>query len=413
VVVTDVLKPGENRLEQAEHGHADAARKDPAHQEEAGGQDAALRDQVVDTRGPSPGPDRPREAPSRQRPAESSRSVDPALAAAFARELVEAAAAADDGPRDEETHAEAGDLEHDEQTHEVGPETALEGRSGGLRSARNRRLRPRELGGEADPADVPPDEPSPQPGRPAATRRPPRQLRPGARAADLGVKNVLETGLDLGILGPYEARLVESELLRMAHADYAHLWHAFAELDSLVLRAVLVKALAAHALPETLAAFGRFLHQLGEQQVLERLHSSADALPDHPSIRDLVLRYDPMAALGHDTTWRDYEESPNDEERWALPLWLKGLPREPLQMAIVAMDQFVRGRLDPADPNPEGASDALTRALQPHGQEHPSLARWLLNLCARADSRDGLVKARASLLQALNEVAEGPDKGTV
>ena len=96
-----------------------------------------------------------------------------------------------------------------------------------------------------------------------------------------------------------------------------------------------------------------------------------------------------------------------DEEAdvWTVPKWLRGVPRPALGMAALAFDQSLRAELHPEQEQAEGANDLLTRALQLHGLAHPALERWLVSLCARAQSRGGLVSARNALLEARNRNA--------
>lgn len=81
-------------------------------------------------------------------------------------------------------------------------------------------------------------------------------------------------------------------------------------------------------------------------------------------------------------------------------MWLRGAPTEPLELAALAFQQAASGLLSLDSEPAQGATDALTAALERHGAAHPAIARWCITLAARADDADGLLAACEALLRA-------------
>ena len=167
---------------------------------------------------------------------------------------------------------------------------------------------------------------------------------------------------------------------------------------------VLLKALAAHRSVAWLAGFAVELAAQGDKEVLRRCswRHGASRPGQSCSIADLRHWFDPMTQF-ETTSTPDYEDE--KAEVWTLPKWLRGVPEPALGMAALAFDQSLRAELHPEQELAEGANDLLTRALHLHGLAHPALERWLVSLCARAESRSDLVSARNALLEARNQCA--------
>lgn len=254
-----------------------------------------------------------------------------------------------------------------------------------------------EPAGSPGGGDVPP--PSPDAGS-----SPPLLVRPAARLASLRIDEALAAGAEAEILVGYQAELVTRLVPRMTSPNWAALLAALGEARTPIAAAFVLKALAAHRHPPILHSFAAMVNDVGDQEAL-RLQWRRGPVPPLDAgaePRDLRLHYDPVEALF--PRGRGVRESA-PVQPWPLPRWLRGIYRAPLELAIVAVDQALGEDLRPDERTGDGAGDALTFALAPHGDTHPSLARWLLNLCARADSRSGLVHMREVMMRARLEMA--------
>jgi len=377
--------------------------RDDARNREAGVAHAAGHESATGTRGASPGSGASRRAGAR----EEERARDDGLSAQateFARQLADLTAAQGAGDGDMELGVD--DLEVDglEVERLQGPvgSNAAAMKSGDAGSARgNRALK--QFGDESDPpgeADT---------GRPAvraaaATSAPTPRIRAEKRADHVELEALLALGVELGLLGEYQSSCVAPTLLRLNWQEFEQLQAALDLCEGSVERIIVLKALAAHRATASLLHLAESLANRGEQALTTSATatSTAEARSGDLTTDELRLHYDPIAALTDDDRVR-VTDVPNGEH-WKVPLWLRGVPIAALEMAIVAVDQCLCGDLHPEQRPGQGADDLLTKALEHHGRQHPSLERWLLALCARADSRDGLLLARDVLLRARNQL---------
>ncbi len=228
-------------------------------------------------------------------------------------------------------------------------------------------------------------------------------MKPKARARHVALDDCLRAGAGAGILIGYQAELLHRVLPRLTSAAWLLLNEALAKVDTELAAAFVLKALAAHRHAQQLPAFAEHVADLGDRKAVA-VHLEMGPVPplDGLEPRALRLHYDPIESLGAGSKSRVSEGF--SVQPWPLPMWLRGIPRAPLEMATVAVDQALSNDLRPAERTSGGASDALTAALAPHAETHPSLGRWLLNLCARADSHSGLVHMREAMMRARVEM---------
>ncbi len=377
-----------------------AHRADPEHaiQSEA---TRAVVDEGLEVEGPTPGASpgvEQRDQRDKQRPQDARNAVSAAAAASFTKDLADLASADPEPEMEPEVEAEELASEVEQQQ----PQTQRERHLDHSRSARKASV---DWGGEdspaaaADPSDSPPPREDPPP-PPAPFVR----VRPRARAAWLDLDDALAAGEEHGILAGYQAELAGRLIPRLTSPAWAALVEAMSLAQTPVARAFVLKALAAHRFPAELPSFAAGVRELGEDRAIRLLRARGPVPPAGPEAepRELRLHYDPMEALfpSHPAI---REGAP--AEPWVLPRWLRGIPRAPLELAVVAVDQALSEDLRPSERTGDGASDALTAALAPHGETHPSLGRWLLNLCARAETRAGLVHMREAMMRARTEMA--------
>ena len=357
--------------------------------------ETAAAEQTVDLYGPTQGAtagveQRDRKGP--HRPEEARDRVEPAAVASFTKELAEMATA---------DPADAGPALNWRDGQEVESEF---GEDRSLFEARPARKETIDFGGEDDPEPAeppPPTDPTPPAGGGGSVV--PR-LRPRARATWLGLEASLAAGAEAGILVGYQAALVPQLIPRLTSASWTRLVEALSRLESAVLVAFVLKALAAHRHPDVLPAFAARLKELGPQEALQLQWARGPMPPltEEVEPRDLRLHYDPIEALFPGER-RFAESAPADP--WPMPRWVRGIPRVPLELSIVAVDQALSEDLRPGERTGDGAGDALTAALGIHGDSHPSMGRWLLNLCARAETRYGMVHMREVMMRARLEMA--------
>jgi MYXO-CTERM domain-containing protein len=228
-------------------------------------------------------------------------------------------------------------------------------------------------------------------------------VRAGGRAAVVGLAELLEEGRRAGLLTPWQREIAEAMLRRMTTGGFDLLRQALAALEESVMRRILVlKAAIVHRHPSSLIGFASEIGHLQEETLRARHTAATEGAAvagARAAFEPGALRrfHDPVTALGEGASaWDGVPEG----EAWPVPRWLRGIPREPLELSIVAFDQALTGDLDPEEPTGDGASDALTRALVLHGEAHAALARWQLALCAKADSREGLLRAMDAMRRA-------------
>jgi len=393
----------ERRDEPPAAAHQEPGRKDdldPAH--------ATAHDDATSTRGASPGAGTRRGAAPSDREA-AQRSSASAGAADFAQRLAELAAP-EQGDGAAAGDQERGPVESDVEAEvefatagagAAGPQSALRsGASGRAGSSR------KQLGGDSVPDDTPAASGPATRAQGAAEPgdKPARRVRPEKRAEHVELQALLERGVELGLLDEYHGSCVAPTLERLTWGEFAELQAALDECETEVQRIIILAALAAHRATAALAGLASYLVTCGDDDLVARLSSRAAAtMPGEVcTIDELRLWYDPMTALSGEA--RTAADPTSPAEPWNIPAWLRGAPTQPLEMAAVAVDQSLCGDLHPAQPSAEGADELLTRALEHHGNQHPSLQRWLLTLCARADSREALFVVRETLLRARNQL---------
>lgn len=372
----------------AQRADPDQATRDQATRAQA---DEALEAYAA-TPGASPGVDQ-RERKGPHRPDEARDAVDAFAAASFTKDLADLASG---GP------GEGGvDQEVEEEGFELEPEPLQEQVVAPARPARKETV---EHGGD-DPEPAPtavqgPESPPPPGPAPAPIAR----IRPRARVAWLDLEGALAAGAEAGILIGYQANLVARLIPRLTSPSWAALVEALAVVSTPLTAAFVLKALAAHRYPAELPSFAAGVTELGDERALhlQKARGPRPAVDANAEPRDLRLHYDPMEALfpSHPVVREAAPVQP-----WILPRWLRGVPRAPLDLAVVAVDQALTEDLRPGERTGDGASDALTAALSAHGETHPSLGRWLLNLSARAETRSGLIHMREAMMRARLEMA--------
>lgn len=359
---------------------------------------ADLHDLAADTRGASAGAVAPR--PRGQQEDELREAGSESGTAEFFQRLTDFAEL---GTEDEgELDLEGPEEDQLGLNGPVGNATSQEGRSlVSARGAGGSRRTHKALGGESDP-----DEPE---ARPAVAPQPSGgsvrvRVRPRKRAASIELQELLELGLEVGLIEEYQSSCIFELLVRLTWDDFDELQGALDLCETRIQQVVVLAALSAHRSVSWLAAFATELSAQGDEEILRRCswRHGASRPGEHCSIEELRLWYDPMSQFAVGST-PAYEAEP--AEVWTLPKWLRGVPTPALGMAALAFEQSLRADFHPEQLPAEGANDLLTGALQLHGSAHPALDRWLVSLCARAQSRGGLVSARDAILQARNREA--------
>lgn len=353
---------------------------------EARGSEAALRQEAtMEGLGVTPGAARGKEAPQevkdRGKPQEARGEVSATQAADFARSLASIASGADAPNAAQSVHSEKQEAAPDRESEE---EVDLKT----LKKESKRRQGPKEIGGSPEIED-----PDPPPAAPEPAEPPYERVRPEARAALVDLVGILAAGEDAGILAGYLLRAIEPALRRLNHRDFDRLRRALADAPGRLHQATLLKALAAHRhLGDVEAFVGRIAPLDDEELAARQLAAGEPPSPSHEGTADaLRLHFDPIACL-------DGCRAVRPGPAQALPRWLRGVLRGPLDLAIVAVHQALTGDLDPEERTDQGASAALTRAWRPHAAKHPSLERLLLRLGAESESADDLRGALGTLL---------------
>jgi len=363
---------------------------------------AGLHDSVVNTRGASAGAVAP--GPPTHQEQERRREGDSASGMAeFFQRLTDLA----------ELHEEDGgdlDLEAADEEHvEVGGSPQSAGPVGGQRGS-SRASQRGSAGGRAGRArkerggDGEPDEPAAR----AATAEedsgapPPPRIRPGKRAASIELQALLEHGVELGLIGDYQSSCIDALLLKLTWDDFDDLQEALDRCDTQVQRILVLAALSAHRAPAWLPEFALELSGHSEQELLLRCswRHGAERPGEGSGVGTIRQWYDPMSRF---EVGNRPEHELETEEVWTVPKWLRGVPVGALEMSALAFEQTLRGEFFPDQERADGANDLLTRALELHGSSHPALERWLLSLCARSQSRGGLLSARNALIEARNQ----------
>lgn len=396
------------RKDPNEGGHARHGHEAPRGQEittTAPDSAAALREQVgLEQLGHTASADRSKDGPQgpadRARPEEAKGKVSAQEAATFAKSLADHAAEAPPAPT-AAPQVEAQPLQQQEPEL-MGPEEGEEFDAHELKRKDAKRKGPKEMGGGADLGEPPEGPVSSRPDPSGGVRA----VRPGARAGLLDLATLLAEAQEAGILAGYQVACVNKEVQRINHKDFDRLRRLLADQPSRLHQATLLKGLAAHRHLDDLAAFGARIAELDVDDVVkpQRQATAPDCPAGLDAIGPLRRHYDPISCLeGHDEL--PAPQAPTDE---ALPRWLRGVPRQPLELAAVALHQALTGDLDAEEETRERASAALSRAWRPHGATHPGLERWLLRLAAQAESRQGLDDALLALMKTRDEVTTDP-----
>jgi hypothetical protein len=230
---------------------------------------------------------------------------------------------------------------------------------------------------------------------------------PRKRKNALELDALLIAARDAGILPRYMRHRAETAIERLTTRNFTRLFHALNLCGGLLAKAFVLKALLAHRPCTVLVPFARILASFGRDD-LAAAAPGPDA-PDEPPVDSTVghirLFWDPVAALGVDEDWsRCLHEEPVLEP-WSVPRWLRGVPRAPLDISIVALEMAIQGVIEPKGTADGGAGDGLAEAFEAEGAAYPSLRRWLLSITARADDRDGLLAARSVMMRARAEMS--------
>lgn len=346
-----------------------------------------------DTRGVSRGVERPEHAGPQQAPPERE-GVDAAAVASFTKELAEMASADPEDPafahQDDELLL-GGEFDRAEEL---------------LTTPRAARKETVEQGGDDPPAEEEADAPvaDAPPDAPAATPSPIPRLLPKARVAWLGLDEVLMHAAEHDLLVGWAAELALARIPALPAADWLGLVEAFRLCGTRTTAAAVLKALAGHTPGRALPPFAEHVAELGDAEVLVRLARRGPAPdPEAPTARAIRMHHDPVAALADQPLPDEIEAT----AEWSVPRWLRGVPRVPVDFALLAVDMALTNDLRPGFATDGGATDPLTAALAPSGATHPSLQRWLLTLSARAESRSDLCAMRDALLRARAEMTSG------
>lgn len=344
---------------------------------------------VEDTRGATRGVEAASARTPRQAEEARTEGVDTAAAADFASQLAEMAVAdpPDESMLDKSSEQELGA----DGDVEIEVEEANE-----IEEARPARASTVLPGGEDDPeAPNPPLTPEEAPAA-APVGSPVPKIRPRARAAWLGVDEALQAGADARILLGHQARVAVARIEDLTTREWLDLVRAMRTARAPLAQAFVLKGLGAHREPSALPALAQRVLELGPEEAVKLQHARGPVPGADAEARELRLHYDPIEAL--DPQSAVHEAAPS--EPWRVPAWLRGIPRAAMELAVVAVDQALTGDLREGLTTDQGATDALTAALAPHGKAHPSLHRWTLNLAARAESHGGLVRMRDVLMLA-------------
>lgn len=327
-------------------------------------QDAAAREAAIQQPTVSRGADAPAAAPRVERAPDGPGQQTAPQAAQWAQKLAE--------------HAADGDPEQ-------ATATAAELAAAAKKAAK-------DFGGDDVIAE---DEPTPEL-RPTKLRPSRKRVHPGARAALLGWDEVAAAGADF--LRGYQLTFAREQLAALPDDRWDELLEVWEELEDPALQAVLAKDLGAHRI----TGFAELADALTEQSpaTLAALPAPASATDLSPDA--LVRWYDPRVGLGL------VAAPPLPTAVPSLPLWVRQLPREPVELCLVAVAQARGGLLDPLESTDDGASSALSLALRPHAQQHRSLERWLHRLQAEAEDSAGLDRMARLLWQARREATCEP-----
>ncbi len=218
---------------------------------------------------------------------------------------------------------------------------------------------------------------------------------------------ILIAGRDAGVLPAYMRHRADDLLQGMTTREFSRLFHALNRSGGQVARAFVLKAALAHRPSEHFVPFAERLAEAGHEGAVNAAPGAGapDEPPDDSGVAHLRLFWDPVAMVGVDSDWDRCLDERSEGEPWGLPKWLRGVPRPPLDLCIVALELALQDVLSVEEPTGDGASDALAKAFDVEGAMHPSLRRWLTTLLARAEDRDGLLSLREVMLRARSEMA--------
>ncbi len=230
---------------------------------------------------------------------------------------------------------------------------------------------------------------------------------PRKRKNAIDLDGVLLAGRDAGILPAYLRHTADERLRSLTTPEFTRLFHALGIAGGPLGRAFVLKAMLVHRPSTAMVPFARLLEEAGPDDVAAAApgEGAPDEPPDDAATAHIRLFWDPLAAVGVDEDWQRCIAEESTAEPWGVPKWIRGVPRPPLDLSIVAVEFALQGVLDPEESTTDGASDALARAFEMEGKAHPSLRRWLTNLLARAEDRDLLLAARDVMVRARAEVA--------
>ena len=367
--------------------------------------EAALREhggmeQVGHTPDSDRGKDGPQGPADKARPEEAKGKVSAQEAATFARSLAEHAADAP-APPDAAPTVEAQPVQQQQEPQMMGPEEDQELDMRDVKRNEALRKGPKEMGGSPEVVDPEAGEPGSRPEVGGGVRA----VRPAVRAGLLDLATLMAEAQEAGILAGYQIVCVHKEVQRLNHRDFDRLRRLLPDLPSRLHQATLLKALAAHRHLDDLEGFAGRAAVLSVDDLCQ---PQRDAVaPPCPggfeALGALRRHYDPISCLeGFEEPAIQAADAP------PLPRWLRGLPREPVELAAVALHQAISDDLHTEEETRDGASAALSKVWRPHGATHPGLERWLLRLAAQAETGEGLHVALRLLLTTRDEVTREP-----
>lgn len=358
----------------------------------------AMRGEAAFERGSGPARPGQRDPSVRGNEARDS-SIEPAMLAAFTQELLA-------GP---ELGEHDGGLDVAEDLGDIEMEIEAPSQERRVKKPQGARAPKISHGGvdEGGESSVPEDDTPEERGQ-RSKKWPRVSAKKRIRVLDLHAQ--LALGKHENVLVGWQAETLEDVVVALPSRAFHLLWRAHDRLPGALHCTVLLQGQAAHRRPDDIIRLGEALEAVTEAELriwltqrIERRHPREREEPgEAPPIPVLLDHYDPCHR------WL-CEESPSLEpdEEWAVPQWLRGARREPLEMCALAVLQTVAGLLNgEGQDGVEGADDPLTAALEIHGGAHPAIARWGVVLAARADSRAGLANALVALLNARESLGQ-------
>jgi hypothetical protein len=230
---------------------------------------------------------------------------------------------------------------------------------------------------------------------------------PRKRSNAIDLDSILLAGKDAGVLPAYLRHRAGDRMETLTTSEFTRLFHALNLAGGTTAKAFVLKAALVHRPSTSLVPFAKRLAEAGSSGVKAASPGAEapDEPPDESGMAHLRLFWDPLATVGVDDDWDRCLEETSTLEPWVVPKWLRGVPRPPLDLCIVALDFALQGALHPEQDTEHGTSDALVKAFEIEGTMHPSLRRWFGSLAARAEDREGLLAAREAMLRARADMA--------